>query len=146
MPMISLRRCMATDAELYYRLMDETLRPHIVYAWGSFDETRAREDAVEFGTSRNGRVIEVDGEPSGVLSVDREADHIYVHVLCLLPTRQRMGAGTSVMRQVLTDARASGLPVRLRVVRSNPAKVFYERLGFLVFEETEKYWILEHAA
>ena len=48
------------------------------------------------------------------------------------------GIGTEVMRLLIVEADADGKPVVLGVVKTNPAKRLYERLGFRVFGEDER--------
>jgi ribosomal protein S18 acetylase RimI-like enzyme len=127
-------------------VLDETLRDYIVFAWGSFNEERARGEAIEFGLSPDARVIEIDRISVGISLVRLEPNHLYVRLLCLLPRAQRLGAGTIAMREILRMAAAAGVPVRLRVIASNPVKPFYDKFGFRVIEETPKFFIMEHAA
>ena len=145
-PAISLRPSMPADAALYYRVVDETLREHIVFAWGSFNEQRAHAEAFEFGMSPDARVIEVDGAAAGILSFQFEPDCLCLHLLALLRHAQGRGAGTVAMRHVFAQAAAAALPVRLRVIASNPVRPFYDKLRFRVVEETPQFWIMEHAA
>lgn len=72
-------------------------------------------------------------------------DHaIEIAELQLLPSAQGRGIGTRVMRRVMADAGARGVPVRLRVGRMNRgARALYERLGFRVVEETETHVRME---
>jgi len=91
-------------------------------------------------------VIEVDGTAVGILLFRLQPDHLYVRLLCVLPHAQRIGAGTIAMRHVLATAAAARLPVRLRVISSNPVKPFYDKLGFRVVETEAKFCIMEHAA
>jgi ribosomal protein S18 acetylase RimI-like enzyme len=144
-PVISLRPSTPSDSEFYYRVLDETMRDHFVFAFGTFDEQHARKDSIDFGRSPNAKVIEVDSVPRGILLVRPDPGHLYVRLLCLLPEAQRIGAGTIAMRQVFAEAAKAKVPVRLRVIASNPVRPFYDRLGFHVVEETPKYWIMEHA-
>jgi RimJ/RimL family protein N-acetyltransferase len=57
--------------------------------------------------------------------------------------RQRQGIGTSVIQQVLDEARRSGKPVALQVLKVNPARRLYERLGFSVTGENETLYFMK---
>ena len=100
----------------------------------------------EFGQSPNAEVIEIGGTRVGILLVRPETTHLYVRLLCLLASVQRTGIGSFVMRRVLATAASRSLPVRLRVVASNPAKTFYEKIGFRVTEATPQFAYMQHAA
>jgi GNAT superfamily N-acetyltransferase len=45
---------------------------------------------------------------------------------------QSNGIGTEVMKRLISEATAFNLAVRLNVVRINPVRRLYERLGFRV--------------
>ncbi len=64
----------------------------------------------------------------------------------IVPKYQRRGIGAHVLHLVVAGARASGLPVRVRILRVNPAKHFYERHGFKVVSETPERFFIEHPA
>ena len=50
----------------------------------------------------------------------------------LLPEFQRRGIGSRLVTDVHGLARSKGKGVRLTVIRCNPAKKLYDRLGFAV--------------
>ena len=55
---------------------------------------------------------------------------------------QRRGIGTEVMNRILIKARAEGRPITLGVVKSNPARRLYERLGFrITHEDNRKFYM-----
>ena len=55
----------------------------------------------------------------------------------LLPAEQNSGYGTQVLRSVIEKANAAGMLLKLSVLKVNPAKHLYERLGFTVQSESE---------
>jgi ribosomal protein S18 acetylase RimI-like enzyme len=87
-------------------------------------------------------VIERDGAPVGRLYRDRRADEIRVVDIALLASARGGGIGGRVMRGILDEAAAAGLPVRIHVERTNPARRLYDRLGFQVVEVGEVYDLL----
>lgn len=52
------------------------------------------------------------------------------------PEFQNRGTGAQVLRKVVEEARKAGLPTKLSVLTTNPARKFYEREGFVVEAET----------
>jgi len=76
------------------------------------------------------------GENIGAISVERHADFIELSQLFILPQHQNKGIGTSLVRTLALEARQGGMPLRLRVLKSNPALCLYERLGFRVSSTT----------
>lgn len=84
-----------------------------------------------------GRIIEVDGAAVGIVKVVPEPDRWKLLQLQVLPSHQGQGLGTQAVRDILRDARAAKLPVVLTVLKVNPARRLYERLGFEVVGERE---------
>jgi ribosomal protein S18 acetylase RimI-like enzyme len=88
-------------------------------------------------------VIVVDGEPAGRLYLHRGETEIRIVDVALLPEHRGHGVGSSVLRDVLTEADAAGKRVTIHVERLNPALRLYERLGFSVAEDKGVYLFLE---
>jgi GNAT superfamily N-acetyltransferase len=137
-----LRPADPADREFAYEVACQAIRPYAEQTFGLWDEARVRRmlaDNIDAGITR----IVVSGvEPAGFLCVDEREDHIRLDQLFLLPAHQRSGIGTELVRGVLARARALQVPVRLRVLRVNPAKRLYERLGFVVTaEEPERFYM-----
>ena len=78
-------------------------------------------------------VIESDATAIGRLWLSREADYTTVLDITVLPAQRGAGVGTQVLERLL----AEGTPVRLAVMRDNPAQRLYQRLGFRVIGEDD---------
>jgi ribosomal protein S18 acetylase RimI-like enzyme len=74
-------------------------------------------------------VVTVAGEPAGRLIVERSDEEIRIVDIALLPQFRRAGVGGELVRRLLEEADAGGLPVRCHVVQDNDARVFWERMG-----------------
>jgi ribosomal protein S18 acetylase RimI-like enzyme len=88
-------------------------------------------------------VIECEGVPAGRLTVLRAPSEIRVVDLALLPAYRGRGLGGRLLRALLAEATAAGLPVRIHVERANPALRLYARLGFAPIAEVGPYLKLE---
>jgi ribosomal protein S18 acetylase RimI-like enzyme len=88
-------------------------------------------------------VVVIDGEPAGRLYLHRGESEIRIVDIALLPEHRRNGVGTSLLRDLLAEADASGKRVTIHVERLNPALALYERLGFSVAEDKGVYLFLE---
>ncbi len=75
-------------------------------------------------------LIEVDGEPAGRLYVERGERETRIIDIALLPAWRGRGVGSELLRGLLNEAGAAGMPVILQVVETNPAARLYLRLGF----------------
>jgi GNAT superfamily N-acetyltransferase len=65
------------------------------------------------------------------------ADHILLDHLYLHPKRQGQGIGSSVLRDIMTDADLKSMPIRLGALRGSDSNRFYERSGFVKVDEGE---------
>jgi ribosomal protein S18 acetylase RimI-like enzyme len=75
-------------------------------------------------------IILHDGQPAGRLFVDEGEPEITLVDVALLPEYRNMGIGRYLLEQLLARAAAAKKPVRLHVMKLNPARRLYERLGF----------------
>jgi ribosomal protein S18 acetylase RimI-like enzyme len=62
----------------------------------------------------------------------------------LFPEYQRLGIGTALLKQLMEESDRTDVPVRLRVIAVNPAKRFYEGLGFVVTETKPEFFWMEY--
>ena len=72
-----------------------------------------------------------DGIPIGRLYVDRSASGILVMDIALLADHRGHGIGTDLIRAIMNEAAAAGVPVSLHVETFNRARRLYDRLGFV---------------
>jgi ribosomal protein S18 acetylase RimI-like enzyme len=81
--------------------------------------------------------------PIGRLYIDRRSDEIRIVDIALLPEHRDRGIGSAIMRDILAEGKAQGLPVRIHVERNNPALRLYRRMGFKKIGETGVYLLME---
>ena len=88
-------------------------------------------------------VILIDGQPAGRLYVERAAEEFRIIDIALLPEYCNRGIGTTLLRELHSEAAAEGKPLRIHVERFNPALRLYERLGFSQVEDKGVYLFME---
>ncbi len=142
---ITLRTPRSVDAGFFYDVTVQTMRVHILAAGGAWDEERRREETTEVCLDPNASVIVVGATDAGILLVERSPTEMQIHILYLLPGFQGQGIGSTLVLSLQTEAAERQLPLRLKVLKVNPAKRFYERLGFSVQEETEHFFCMQNA-
>jgi len=132
----TLRPAVAADCEWLRETKARCMRPYVEQTFGSWDEDiqRARFDAM-FELSET-QVISVAGRDAGYLTVRHEPRETQLFNIMIAPELQGRGLGTVVLRDLLAGAQARRVPVRLQVMKVNPARRLYERLGFVVIDET----------
>ena len=81
-------------------------------------------------------IIECDGQAVGVIKVLQDGTTWTIEQFQIVPDRQGGGLGTTVLRALIAEARASGALLRLSVLKQNPAARLYARLGFRTLAES----------
>lgn len=64
----------------------------------------------------------------------------------IVPALQGRGIGECVLNTVLRAAQADALPVTLKVIKGNPAKRLYDRLGFEIVGADDTQFHMRRAA
>jgi putative hydrolase of the HAD superfamily len=137
-PSYDLRKATDADYDFLYNLHVATLKEYVEQTWGwddAFQEAHFRE---RFAVG--GQIIVVDGRDVGVVQVERTETEVVLGNIRIAPDWQRRGLGTAIIQDVLSRAWRDDLPVVLQVLKVNPAKRLYERLGFAVTEETPTHY------
>ena len=88
------------------------------------------------------QVIEAAEGPAGRLYVDRSNKSIHIIDIAILPAFRNRGIGGSILRELLREAKASGVPATIHVERFNPAMRLYDRLGFRKIKDAGEIYIL----
>jgi GNAT superfamily N-acetyltransferase len=140
---ISLRECREDDRAFVWEVRRQALREYVAATWG-WDEAAQRSRFEGGFTPAGHQIIVCEGIDVGLLQVVDEGDHLFVGKIELLPTSQRKGVGSAILRRILEKGRERGIPVRLQALRANaPARRLYERLGFAVTGETDTHTRME---
>jgi ribosomal protein S18 acetylase RimI-like enzyme len=75
--------------------------------------------------------------PVGLLKVARDPPEWKIIQIQFMPELQGKGLGALLLHQVIAEAKAANVALVLTVLKANPAKGLYERLGFVVEGEDE---------
>jgi GNAT superfamily N-acetyltransferase len=140
---ISLRPAADSDAEFAFSALRASMRSYVEATWGAWDDPGQRQRFLESFVPATHRIIEESGRPIGCLAVDEYPDHVFLARIFLLPEAQGHGIGTRLVRTVRDSAHRRSLPVALTILKVNPARRLYERLGFTVVGETETHFRME---
>ena len=141
---VQLRPATAGDSEFAFTTTRDTMREYTLATWGKWSEEDVRRRSSANIANGTTCIIELDGKPIGIRVVEREPDCIQLAQIFILPAHQGRGIGSKLIEQLLAEARSVGLPLRLRVLRVNPAFNLYQRMGFKVVEETPERYFMEH--
>lgn len=85
----------------------------------------------------------VDGAPAGRLYVHRREAEIRLMDISLLPEFRGSGIGTKLLRELMSEAESTGMPLTIHVEKYNPAMRLYLRLGFKPIDDRGPYDLME---
>ncbi len=111
------------------------MKEYVDQTWGWDDaaqERRYRETYVPGDT----RIITLDSQDIGMLAMEESETEVFLALIEIDPAHQHQGIGTTIIGRIITDCAQRSKPIFLHVLKVNPARKLYERLGFSVFEET----------
>ena len=127
---LELRDATEEDFDLLYQFHRDTLKPYVrePRAW---DEAWQLENFRKHFRPERQRIITHKGRDIGTLSLHDHETFLQLDNIALAPELRNQGIGTIVIRDVLDIAKRRAIPVRLNVLKVNPAAELYERLGFV---------------
>lgn len=133
---INFRQITDDDLEFLWRLHNSALKDYVEQTWG-WNEDWQRLDFIDKFNPAEGVIVVVDNIDAGFLrTIERETETVLVSIR-LLPEFQNRSVGTEIIKNLLKKSKNL---VRLQVLKVNPARRLYERLGFKVYDETETHY------
>jgi ribosomal protein S18 acetylase RimI-like enzyme len=131
------------DFEFLYDLCKSTMERYVIAAWGEWCDEIVRSQLLDGLKIDAFNSIFIDRSRVGAIAVEKHDTHIQIEDLYILEEFQNQGIGTSIILDIIAEAHQSDKPVRLRVLSSSPAKLLYERLGFIVVQTTPERYFME---
>jgi ribosomal protein S18 acetylase RimI-like enzyme len=133
---VTLRPATPADFDYCAKLyMDEAKRTNPEFAANAaavMESLTTRWDAGET------QMILQGGATVGWVQAHQRDGALFVRQLIVEDRFQRRGIGTAVMQMMMAEAKKAGQPIALGVVKTNPARKLYERLGFRVTHDDER--------
>lgn len=142
MHQITTRTATSDDDEFLWQLLKATMRDYVDQVWG-WDETWQHDYFRETFDPGENQIVVLLGQDIGVIAAKKTETAVFLLRIYILPEYQGRGIGTQLLESVKTKAFREGLPVTLRVLKVNPARNWYERLGFVVTEERETHYCMK---
>ena len=139
-----LRDVTKSDFEWLYDLRLQTMSNYIIASGDQFIRERQTDRIMKAYESI--KIIRAEDQDIGMFKVRRDTDMWEIVQIQLLPAYQHRGIGSKLIRDLQAEASHKGIPVVLSVLKVNPAKHLYEKLGFEVVEEKEKSYTMRYIA
>ncbi|MCC7253073.1 GNAT family N-acetyltransferase [Hyphomicrobium sp.] len=138
---VAVRQASDDDRSFIFDTYATVMRPYVEWAWGWDEEFQAggfwKAHRIE-----DFQLIQVDGVRAGGLCARREGGVRTLQMVILGPEYQGQGIGGGLVQAEIEKARLAGEVVKLCVIKSNPARRLYERLGFEIEMETDALYML----
>jgi len=144
--MLTVRQAVTEDIPFLTHVFLSAMCCHITAARGHWDEVKEQSQFLEQLQLQNTQIVECGGTNVGFfMALDRDQD-FEIHTLCIAPEHQRHGLGTAITMHLVADAHARKRGVVLSVLKVNTgARSLYERLGFVITEETAHHYRMRHS-
>jgi ribosomal protein S18 acetylase RimI-like enzyme len=136
---VELRPADPDDYDFVFGVHCAAMRSSVERVYGWDEDWQARYFRERFSLARR-QIIRYDGADIGYISIEEQTTSLFLNTIAILPPYQGRGIGTTLIRRLKQQARRRGIPVTLQVLRGNPARALYERLGFEVTGETSTHY------
>jgi GNAT superfamily N-acetyltransferase len=140
--MYTLRQATKADAAFLARLHHATMQPYLEQTLGWDEATQLAMFGEQFDPTHL-QIILLSGREVGALRMEWQEETLALANLQLLPEEQGKGLGTLILTHLLDLARFEGVPATLYVLKVNPSRRLFERLGFRVLEETPTSYLMQ---
>ena len=139
---VTLRQATPKDSDLVYNIKKEALGWYVEQTWG-WDEKWQQEFHRTHYRPTDISIIVEEGMEIGTVGINQHVDAIWLESLHILQEYQNRGIGSYFVEQAIARATTARLPVRLKVLKVNPARKLYQRFGFVDIEETDDHFVME---
>ena len=136
-----LRSAKPEDEKFVNDLTKLVMHDYVCKTWDSEDDHKKYFDTNKFNLE-NTRIIEQDGKNIGRLTLINQEGSIHLDNIHFIPEYQSCGIGKKIIEDVINNSKEKHLYVTLQVLRTNPAKALYERLGFKVYDENNTHYFM----
>jgi ribosomal protein S18 acetylase RimI-like enzyme len=140
---IEMRQATAADVDFLWRIFRASMKGYISQARGEWNEEREEAQFRYQLDLAASRIIRAKNLEVGFIMAPTRDGALWIHTICIDPEHQNMGIGTEVMRSVVGEAKERTIALYLSVLKINPARRLYERLGFRVVEETRYHFRMQ---
>ncbi len=137
---LRFRPAVRADIDRLLALREATMLGHLKQAGVGWDrDALMARVLVDF---EHAQIVSLDAEDIGLFKARRNPMDWYIVQIQIAPAYQGKGFGDQILRAFLRISDDEGLPVSLSVLKTNPAKRLYDRLGFQIASESETEYLM----
>ncbi|WEM44138.1 GNAT family N-acetyltransferase (plasmid) [Photobacterium sp. DA100] len=140
---LSLRSATESDIGFLLTLRDKTMRSYLEEA-GMPTCREEYEKRIRYQFD-HAKIVEMAGKPIGLFKAAYNSEQNYWSLIQIqiAPEYQGMKIGRRLIGQLIEQAKVAGATVGLSVIKTNPARDLYSRLGFKVVGSSGSELIME---
>lgn len=127
------RKATSADVPFLLTLRRETMEQHLAASGADISED-AHEARVMY-QFECAQILTLKNTPVGLLKLRQSPEEWEIIQIQLSPMLHGKGFGRVILEQIIAEALTAGVSLKLSVLKENPAKRLYERLGFAVVGE-----------
>ena len=139
----TLKKGKESDKEWLYSLYCKTMRTCIEKTWG-WDEKFQYEGFSNNLSPEHFEIVVLHGKSIGGFCLKEKIDHLWLEMILIDPLYQGKGLGKALLQSIIRTSLSKGIPLKLSVIKANPVKQFYEKLGFEQYDENDSFYMLRH--
>jgi len=139
---IEMRQATVADIKFLWDVFRVSMKDYITRTRGEWDEQR---EEAQFRNQLDlliTQVVHANDLAVGFIMAPIKDGARWIHTICIVPEHQLKGIGTEVLRRAVAQATEQKISFYLSVLKVNPARRLYERLGFRVIEETKHHFMM----
>jgi len=139
---VSCRTAHEEDISFAFAVKKAALRAYVEPIWG-WDEAVQIEFHRRNWAERRPDIIRLIDRDIGTIQIWKRDEDMLLGEFYLFPEFQKLGIGSELMRRLVSESDSRMVPIRLQVIKINPAKSLYLRFGFRVSGETRTHFQME---
>lgn len=137
---LTLRPATVADAEICYRIKQQTLKTYVDKILG-WDEIEQREIHKKSFTPAETTIICYNNTPIGYCELEETEDNFFLKNILLRKKYQKTGIGSFVLGELIENAEAKQKSITLQVFKTNTkAQKLYHKLGFKIYGTEEHHF------
>jgi len=134
------RKAIETDIEYLLWLRRETMEEHLT---NSGIVTNEDDQLLRINyLFDQAKIVILSNENIGLLKLDENENRIEIVQIQIDPKFQKKGIGKQIIEAVIKDAKIKNKEVFLSVLKVNPAKELYLRMGFKIIGEDDSSFMM----
>ena len=133
-----------SDFDWLYDLRSQTMSKYVLGSGDQFTrETQTKRIMKEYNSIK---IIRAENQDIGMFKVERNSQGYEIIQIQLLPAYQSLGIGSKLIKSLQTEASSQEVSLFLSVLKVNPARHLYQKLGFEIVKEKEKSYTMRYSA